>query len=282
MKPMPPDGFYPFRWKTRRDEHDPTMRLHICPNCSAWFHYDNHHTYLSGEQPRKENPFDYSEQWRIHECNWCKARVWSSGHYSIHGKRSYYEPRPVEIARNPLRHERFPKAELPIEPYGLVFPHTVKPELIHSRVFVDYPDSGFPSPDVLDDRVKIRQIIDGVKRETEWELPELLNSMWINYWTASIVTVPLICYDRFGYPTVHEERELGWNILSLGHWHQGEVLDQLLLPAGCAARRNTVRVVEVRSETSEIFDNVSSRVRLASTDSPSMKRLAGTYRAVAR
>ena len=156
MKPMPPDGFYPFRWKTRRDPHDSTMRLYICANCSAWFHYDNHHTYLSGEQPRKENPFDYSEHWRIHECNWCKARVWSSGHYSIHGKRSYYEPRPVEIARNPLRHERFPKAELPIETYGLVFPHTVKPELIHSRVFVDYPDSGFPSPNVFDDRDKIR------------------------------------------------------------------------------------------------------------------------------
>ena len=70
--------------------------------------------------------------------------------------------------------------------------------------------------------MKIHRIIDGFKRETEWELPELVNSMWINYWMACIITVPLMYYDRFGYPTVCEERERGWNILGLGHWHKNE------------------------------------------------------------
>jgi len=222
MPPTPPDGFYPFKWQTRQDPHYSDRRLYICPNCSAWFHYDNHYTRLDSERTRKEDPYDRSEQWELGECKWCKARVWSSGDVRIHGEQPYYEPRPVEIARNPLRYKRFPKADLPVEPYGLVFPHMIKPELIHDRVFVDYPISGFPSPNILDSRVQIHRIIDGVKRQTEWPLSTLVNSMWINYWTAGVFTVPLMSYDRFGYPTVHEQREAGWHIFSLGHWHERE------------------------------------------------------------
>ena len=209
MQPIPPEGFYPFKWKKRKEPHKSEESLYICPNCSAWFHYDNHSTRI-----------DSSDDWILRECNWCKAGVWSSHPYFIQRGKSYYEPRPVDIDRNPLRHESFPDADLLIDPYGIIFPYKIRPELKNGPVSVDYPVEGFASPQILNSNKQIREVVCNFQRETEWVLADLVDSVWINYWTADVTTISLMYYDRWGYPTIVESRKRGWEILAFGHWHR--------------------------------------------------------------
>lgn len=219
MKLIPPDGFYPFKWQKLRDPNSTEKdRLRLCPNCSAWFQYElTHYHVITSGNTLPDIPVSSNGQWAILQCNWCQARVWCAGHYDYSKCNTYYEPRPVEIARNPLKFDYNPDVGYPIEPPGLVFGKKVLPEFLKYPVTIKTPSKPFTPADLDRDLDLFRHNRHYV--QTEWTLPDLVGSVWLNCWTLSTLMNRRLYYTRFGYPNLAEDENLGWS-LGLGCWRK--------------------------------------------------------------